>query len=588
MKRSGYRLLTAPLEIRSLLSFMLTSEEPVAFDFETTDLYPWKGKIRSVGVSWKRGQAWCFDPMLVPEEFKAWLLSSCPKVCHKYAYELSWCLAKFGVTPRNVVFDTKIGSRLVDENEPSGLGDSVARFGVMDNFKDIAPDFESEEWQTGQTPIETFYLYNCMDAEATKGLMDVQKGQVNLALMRKTLDHVETLGRCRARGIRIKPGSDRALKIRAKTEVPRLLAKMEEESAVYRAFMRENGGHINVRSSQQVRCLCLEFCGLPILHRSTRTERPTCDKDYLALMAGREPLCNRLLEIRSWLTLDSNFLKNLQDTLVDGRIHPDWGVGNTNTWRITCSRPNMQNLPRDSPILSCVIPDEGKVLVEMDYSQMELRIAAALTEEEAWVQAFKNGQDPHKATASRLFKVDPEDVTEEQRQRAKSVNFGVFYGITPQGMWRKFGIPVDEGREILDTFWKEMRRIKQWVAERHEEMREQGCVRNLFGRVRHLPVVDWHSRNQAQNFPVQSVSGEMTLDAMVEIEQEVPYADLLGQKHDSILFQVAHDDVARAVEDVGRIMVRQGVPFGINFEVDAKVGDSWGSMGGYRESSCSL
>lgn len=406
-------------------------------------------------------------------------------------------------------------------------------------------------------------------------------------LVDKSLRHTECLTRMRHRGVRVDEGALRALSPWIEDEKTRTMSRIRDFAVVQ--AMEDTYGPFNPRSAPQKRRLIYEYLGLPIIHRSAKTQEPNTDKLALADVAEEVELVRLVLYMNSLLTAETNFVKNIRDNVVDGRVHPHWKNGGARTYRISCAQPNKQNFPSPGTelatrIRNAFIPEPGHVLVEMDYSQMELRIMASLSEEEHMIDSFIQGEDIHLMAASRLYDIAPEDVTEFQRKRGKTLNFAVGYGSTEYGLEKNFGIPLEEGKELLRLYWLKHPKVAAFMETQTRIAREQGYVESPFGRRRHLPRISSgtrkernHARNQAGNFPIQSPAAEITLDAMMDVEAYGLFPQ--AQVHDSIRFSFPEsiwEELSGAAEHG---MVNQGQHFmEVPLTVDIKVGTKWGEM----------
>ena len=202
----------------------------------------------------------------------------------------------------------------------------------------------------------------------------------------------------------------------------------------------QQGQPVNPGSATQMRKLFFNMCGLTPVSTSEKTGLPSTSKEFLKRNKDHA-VCRDILE---WKTIDQirkNFLEPLEKEVTEGVVHPEWNLGGARTFRLSCSRPNLQNIPHDERVRALFVPRPGNVFVQADYSQIELRVMASLTKDPVFLDAFARGVDPHAETAAKRNGIRVSQVSKEMRSRAKNVNFGVLYGISPQGMDSQFGIP---------------------------------------------------------------------------------------------------------------------------------------------------
>lgn len=577
-----------------LLEQFIADGKPVAFDYETSGLSPWADKLLTIGVCNTKGVAYAVN--VTPNILKMWaafLQSNVPKIAHSAAFETIWSSVVCGVMPENLIWDTQIGSKILDENAPSGLKDQSYTLTDMPVY-DIDARSYVKAGEASAAPNVVLLTYNGADADATLRLYDFQKQRLGetSSLMHQSLRYVRILAQMRERGIRIDTDKIQPLIDKLTAETTQIIDKLSQYSVV-RALEKEQGMPYNLNSPAQTAKLLFHYCCLPAQRFSRKTSAPTTDTGYLQTVEHRHPIVPLLLEYRKIEQTLKTFLHPLKTLHTNGVVHPVWSVGGTNTWRLSCSVPNMQNIPKSEEVRALFKPAEGNVFVAADYSQIELRVLAALSGEETLLEAFAEGTDPHIATAAVLFKVDPSEVTDDMRAKGKRMNFGAVYGISARGLFEKFNIPEEEGRALLAAFWKGLPAVRSWIDTQHALCDSTGQVESLFGRVRHLPIGETtfktigRMHRQAGNFPIQSAAAEITLRAMCDLADTLPlYIQLVGQVHDSILLEAPANKVAEAKRLLKKHMEAQtrwlpvdktGKPK-VKLEVEVSAGADWYHM----------
>lgn len=273
-----------------------------------------------------------------------------------------------------------------------------------------------------------------------------------------------------------------------------------------------------------------------------------------------------------------------------GRIHASFNQTGTATGRLSSSDPNLQNLPTKSEegkeIRKAIVPqDPNWWIVSADYSQIELRILAHLSGDENLLRAFEEGIDVHTLTASRIFNVKPEEVTEEMRRAGKMVNFSIIYGVTPYGLSVRLGVPVKEAEKMIVNYFVLYPKVRDYIQRVVSEAKEKGYVRTLFGRKRDIPQLMARDRNtQAEgeriaiNTPIQGTAADIIKLAMIEIDRELKErkmrSKMIIQVHDELVFEVPNEEKDALVELVKDRMTNV-VKLSVPLEVDVTIGKTW-------------
>ncbi len=352
----------------------------------------------------------------------------------------------------------------------------------------------------------------------------------------------------------------------------------------------ELAGHeFNLNSPAQLRVVLFEELGLPVTKKTK--SGPSTDQTVLEELAGEHELPGEILTYRSLAKLGSTYLDVLPamvnpDT---GRIHTRFNQAIAATGRLSSSDPNLQNIPVRTElgrrIREAFIAPDGHRLLSADYSQVELRILAHLSGDEALLEAFGQGEDIHARTAARIFDVPPAKVTSQMRARAKAVNFGIVYGQGPYNLARQLGIPQAEAKAIIDSYLERLQGVAAWVEQIHEQARRDKAVTTLFGRRRFLPDIDAKNHNArrnaeriAQNTPIQGSAADIIKRAMLRIHADLAErglrARMLLQVHDELIFEVPDDELDLLTEVV-RERMEGAAELAVPLTVDISDGQSW-------------
>lgn len=352
------------------------------------------------------------------------------------------------------------------------------------------------------------------------------------------------------------------------------------------------GFEINLNSSLQIGDFLADKLGVPLAR--TKTGRYATNETELSKFRDQFPFIEKLLNYRELSKLRSTYVESLITKVdKDERIHTTYSQVTVQTGRLSSSNPNLQNIPVTSAygqkIKSCFVASEGNVLVSFDYSQQELRILAHVAQEEKLIDAFTNKLDVHVATASQIFHVDYDQVTKEQRMIAKTINFGIIYGMGSYGMSAQLHIPPEEAQGFIDQFNLTYPRIKTYYDQYLRDARTNKYVETLLGRRRYVfeypgqKIIDNAMRRVLINFPIQGSAADLMKKAMIDIDQQVlkknPECQLLLQIHDDLVFEIPDDKetLDSCIHQIKTIMCTV-YPLLVPVEVDVKVGKNWGEM----------
>lgn len=352
------------------------------------------------------------------------------------------------------------------------------------------------------------------------------------------------------------------------------------------------GQKFNISSPRQLGIILFEKLKIDEKPKLTATKQYATSEDVLEKLAGKHPIVGKILDYRELIKLKSTYVDTLPQMINPrtGRIHTSYNQAVTATGRLSSTNPNLQNIPvrteRGREIRRAFIPrNPDYVLLAADYSQIELRIIAHLSGDLAMQDAFRFGFDIHAATAAKIFKVPLEEVTREQRRAAKSVNFGIIYGISAFGLSQNIGISKKEAQQIIDEYFRQYPGIKAYMEKSIEMAREKGYVETLMGRRRYLP--DIHSANanmrgfaerNAINAPIQGSAADMIKIAMINIHRELRKRNLNSwmvlQVHDELVFDVRRSEL-EVVKPLVHDLMKNALPLSIPVEVDVNTGENW-------------
>lgn len=359
---------------------------------------------------------------------------------------------------------------------------------------------------------------------------------------------------------------------------------VELEQEIY----QDAGEEFNINSPKQLGVILFEKLKMPY-GKKTKTGYSTA-ADVLEKLAGEYPLVSKILEYRQLTKLKSTYADGLANFIgEDGRIHSRFHQTITATGRISSTEPNLQNIPirmeLGRQIRKVFIPREGCVLIDADYSQIELRVLAHMSEDENLIKAYQEAQDIHRITAAQVFGVPFAEVTSLQRRNAKAVNFGIVYGISSFGLSQDLSITTKEASQYIESYFETYPGVKRFLDRQVQQAKEQGYVTTMFGRKRPVPELSSSNYMQrsfgervAMNSPIQGTAADIIKIAMVRVSKSLRDAGLKSrlilQVHDELLIEASEDEI-RQVEDILKENMEMAAELSVKLEIDMKQGKDW-------------
>lgn len=591
------------------LASVLTESGSFALDTETTSLDPLEAELVGMSFCCEEGKA-CFVPVEAREkkvetglfdlddassgiplakvrEVLGPVLESglTEKTGHNIKYDLK-VLEAHGLPVGNVTWDTMIASYCIDPSRRSHSLDNLA----MDHFRHRMIPYQ-ELFEKGDrtkdirtVPFERLTEYAAEDADYTFRLRQLFEPELEGTDAGKLFTDIEmplsfVLKGMELEGMGVDTKRLKALSGKVSSELDRLTGEIFELA----------GETFNINSGKQLQQILFEKLGLPS-SRKTKTGYST-DVRVLTELAVEYPIAGLVLEYRQLAKLAGTYIDALPKLVSGktGRIHTSFNQTVTATGRLSSSDPNLQNIPIRTEmgrrIREAFIPRKGNVLVDADYSQIELRIMAHLSGDPELVAAFRDEADIHTRTAARIFGVDEKDVTHEMRSRAKTINFGVMYGQGPRALSQQLRIPFEEAKDFIDEYFEKYPGIRDFIDDSKETARENGYSETLFGRRRPLPEIesgDGRLRSFAEriavNMPIQGTAADMIKIAMVDIDKAIAEkgleARMILQVHDELVFDVPvgeKDSMLELVQEKMEAAVKLDVPL----KVEVDTGKDW-------------
>ncbi len=573
-KLGRYSLLSLPEHAAAALEAL--PHGSVAYDYETTGLDPWKDQLICVGVSGQEGLAFSID--LKQPGCKAvwagWLKAAATGTDYKLiafngAFENLWDRIHLGV-PTQLHQDSWLQAVHVDENAANSLKILVARY-----FPFAAGYEQGVDVTSGKATVQDLWEYNCADADLTLRMSNLlpQHRPDDAANLKLCVDMTH-------RGMKADAEAADALGKVFRTEQMRAVSALRQDTD-FTNWARAGG---SLGNPGHLATLLYDIWKLPLLD-STTTGRRSTEADVLKKLAKTCKPVEHILAWRKAEKLLGTYVSALpQHIHTDGRVHPEWCYGRTKTWRLSCRNPNLQNLPKKGGFRDVYVAEEGHALISVDFSQIELRVLAALSGEPSMLEAYRQKLDLHRTTASQMLKIPMEAVTDDQRNWAKTINFGIIYGMKAYSLGERLKLSTAEADRLLERWWETYPRVRLFMATQVETGKSTGVVTSIFGRKRRLPALNSHdireqehACNQACNFPIQCAAADITFAAM----RACAAVGLppIAQVHDELLFEVPAIRTSYFADLAQKTMTQAYLPGSdMLFTVDVEVGTRWGSL----------
>jgi DNA polymerase-1 len=588
-----YEVIETEDELRAFAD-RLGEQSRYAFDTEATSRDAMTADLVGLSFSWAAETA-TYVPTPLPDDtstdavldvLRPALGQDTRKVGHNLKYDLL-LLKRHGVDVVGTLFDTMVAHYLVAPEQNHNLGD-VAR-GVL-NYKMvpiaglIGDDTDRESMR--EVDVEEAAPYACEDADIALRLADELEPQLDDGNVLEIAHDIEfplvhVLAAMEHTGIRLD------------TEVlNEISAGLEERlNEIEEQVFELAGEEFNINSTQQLGEILFDKLDLPVVSKTPTGKRST-KESVLEELSTEHEIPGLVLDWRSTYKLKSTYLDALGELVhpETDRLHTSFNQTRTATGRLSSSDPNLQNIPIRTElgreIRRAFVPKEGWQLLAADYAQIELRILASMSGDEAMQKTFREGGDIHTDAASRVYGIEPDEVTPDQRSKAKEVNYGIPYGISPWGLAQRMRMPVDEAQDIIKQYRQSYPGVSKLLNELVEDAQEKGYAETLLGRRRYLPDIDSSNSNErsaaervAVNMPIQGTQADMIKIAMNRIHERLADEEwatrMLLQVHDELVFGVPPDEVMEVQSMISQEM-KDALPLDdVPVVVDIDVGDNW-------------
>jgi DNA polymerase-1 len=559
-----------------------TGKDPVASEVIGLSLSIEEGEGYYIPIMSKTSEAFGND--FLKKEMKALLEDGdIKKVGQNIKYDFV-ILLKYGIVMRGIIGDSMIAAYILDpQTRRYSLDDLAAKYldYITIHYTDIVKD---KEKTLLDYPVDEVTRYAGEDSDIALRLNNLLEKKLKEEKLLELYGEIEVpllvvLGKMENRGVRIDPG---------------YLNKMstvfgEEIKGIEKNIFNIAGEEFNIKSTKQLAEVLFEHMKLPVIKR-TKTGIST-DESVLEELSHTYEITGLLLRYRSLTKLKSTYIDSLPALInaCSGRIHTSFNQTIAATGRLSSSNPNLQNIPvkeaEGRAIRRAFIPEDGWQIVSADYSQIELRVLASLASDQRLIATFKKDGDIHAETASMLFNVGGDEVTAQQRQAAKTINFSIIYGISPFGLSKRLGIPRKDASDLIKMYFLKYEGVKKYFETVVENVKKNGYVETLLGRRRYVPDINSQNRNifeaakrVAINTPVQGTAADLIKKAMVTIDAELEKRGLksrmLIQVHDELVFESPTDEFETLVEIVTDKM-ENAIPFDVPIKVNISSGLNW-------------
>jgi DNA polymerase-1 len=594
-EKPSYHLITKPEERKELLELLLKQKE-VCFDTETTDLDAMHADLVGLAFSYKAREGFYVavpdnfeEAKKIVHEFEPFFKSeTIEKVAHNIKYDLK-VLHRYGMEVTAPTFDTMIAHYLINPESKQSM-DFLSEFYLK--YKPIPIEALIGKKGKGQGNMrdlkpEEISDYACEDADITLQLKklfepEIQKEHLKELFYQIEMPLVEVLKDMEQEGISVDVKGLKEYSASLEKHLIGLDAQIKEAAGV----------PFNVDSPKQLGEILFDHLKIDPKAKKTKTGQYATSEDILVRLEKAHPIIPMILEYRQLRKLKSTYVDPLPTMTdrIDGRVHTNFMQTVTATGRLSSNNPNLQNIPIRSEngkeIRKAFIPrDDQHVLLSADYSQIELRIIAALSKDEHMIDAFHKKFDIHTATASKVFHVSMDEVTKDQRSAAKAVNFGIIYGQSAFGLSQSLNISRTEAKGIIDSYFEQFSALKSYMETVVRDARDKGYVETLLQRRRYLPdinsanaVVRGFAERNAVNAPIQGSAADIIKMAMISVHEEMKKRKLKSrmilQVHDELVFDVVKDEIDE-MKDLVKNCMEHAVEVGVPIDVSVDTGANW-------------
>ena len=592
----NYQIIQGDLGLKLFLQ-NLNNQTSVCFDTETTGLDAQNAELVGISFSWEKGKAFYIPfpenrdkAQLLADKFKPFFSNEAiEKIGQNIKYDLK-VLTKYGIQIKGKLFDTMIAHYLINpdmRHNMDVLSETYLKYSPKP-IEDLIGKKGKNQLSMKDVSLDQIKEYAAEDADITLQLKEIFSPILDKAETKKLFNEIEiplvpVLAAMELEGINL---DEHFLK--------KMSVEMAAESNALEQKIYETAGEkFNLASPKQLGDVLFDKLKIGgTKQKKTKTGQYATGEEVLSYLANDNEIVRDILEWRQMVKLQSTYIDALPNQVdkKTGRVHTDYMQTVAATGRLSSTNPNLQNIPirteKGRLIRKAFIArDENYTLLSADYSQIELRIIAALSGEENMIKAFQNKEDIHKSTAAKVFDVPLEEVTKEQRSNAKTVNFGIIYGVSAFGLSNQTSLSRKESADLIDAYYATYPKLKSYMANQVDFARENGYVQTVLGRRRYLKdinsanmMVKSGAERNAVNAPIQGSAADIIKIAMINIHKKLIEENwkskMLLQVHDELVFDV-HNSELEKIQPMIKHEMENAFKLDVPLDVEIGIGKNW-------------
>ncbi|PRZ25001.1 DNA polymerase I [Flavobacterium granuli] len=592
----SYQIIQGDLGLKLLLQNLL-KQPSVCFDTETTGLDALHAELVGISFSYEKGKGFYLPFPENQTEAKALAEKFIPffenetieKIGQNIKYDLK-ILSNYNINVEGKLFDTMIAHYLINPDMRHNmdiLSETYLKY-TPKSIEELIGKKGKNQKSMREVELEDIKEYAVEDADVTLQLKELFSVELDKTETKKLFDEIEiplvkVLADMEREGINLDVPFLKSMSVEMAAESNALEQKIYETA----------GEKFNLASPKQLGDILFDKLKIGgTKQKKTKTGQYATGEEVLSYLANDNEIVRDILEWRQMVKLQSTYIDALPNQVdaKTGRVHTDYMQTVAATGRLSSNNPNLQNIPirteRGRLIRKAFIArDENHTLVSADYSQIELRIIAALSGEENMIKAFQNHEDIHRSTASKVFNVPLEEVTREQRSHAKTVNFGIIYGVSAFGLSNQTNLSRSESADLIDAYYKSYPRLKSYIGEQIDFARDHGYVQTVLGRRRYLKdinsqnaIVRGGAERNAVNAPIQGSAADIIKIAMINIHKKLTSENwkskMLLQVHDELVFDV-HNSELEKIQPMIKHEMENAFKLTVPLDVEIGMGQNW-------------
>lgn len=592
----NYMVIQGDLGIKLFLQNLM-NQTSVCFDTETTGIDALNAELVGMSFSWEKGKAFYVpfpenqeEAQALAEKFRPFFENeTIEKIGQNMKYDLK-ILANYNISVKGRLFDTMIAHYLINpdmRHNMDVLSETYLKYSPK-SIETLIGKKGKNQLSMRDVALEEIKEYAAEDADVTLQLKEIFSPILDKAETKKLFDEIEiplvpVLAAMESEGIRLDVDFLKSMSVDMQKEINSFEQKIYETA----------GEKFNLASPKQLGDILFDKLKIGgAKQKKTKTGQYATGEEVLGYLANEHPIVKDILDWRQMVKLQSTYIEALPNQ-VDAktqRVHTDYMQTVAATGRLSSNNPNLQNIPirteRGRQIRKAFIArDENYTLLSADYSQIELRIIAALSGEENMIKAFQNNEDIHRSTAAKVFNVGLDEVSKEQRSNAKTVNFGIIYGVSAFGLSNQTSLSRSESAALIDAYYKTYPKLKSYMSEQVDFARQNGYVQTVLGRRRYLKdinsanaVVRSAAERNAVNAPIQGSAADIIKIAMINIHKKLTSENwkskMLLQVHDELVFDV-HNSEMEKIQPMIKHEMENAIQLAVPLEVELGFGKDW-------------